>query len=178
MEVKMRRILKAIAKALAAVAVLVAVWVESLGRFVLRCLPGYQLPDPVDIVEAYDEAAVDAKVEPSLDKKIAGIQAAADCLFRQQAPAPEMIEGLSPKTMTWLGALDADMLLAVAKAKPEDLREHFALRRQIRGLLRYEDDAIAEYRRAVEADQRVPKRPSPRRKQDPGFSLPAFGPVC
>lgn len=174
----MRRILTAIAKAVAAAMVLVAVWVESLGRFVLRCLPGYQLPDPVEIVEAYDEAAADAEVEPTLDKKIAGIQAAADALFKQQAPAPEMVEGLSPKTMSWLGALDPDMLLAVAKAKPDELREHFALRRQIRGLLRYKDDAIAEYRHAVEADQRVPKRPSQRRKQDPGFSLPAFGPVC
>src|SRR5690606_17200508 len=114
--------------------------------------------------------AANATAEPTLDRKIAGLQAAADCLFRQQAPAPEMVEGLSPKTMTWLGALDSDMLLAVAKANPQDLREHLALRQQIRGLLRYEDDAIAEYRRAVEADQRVPKRPSPRRKQDPGFS--------
>ncbi len=174
----MRRILKAIAKALAAVAVLVAVWVESLGKFVLRCLPGYQLPDPVDIVEAYDEAAVATDVAPKTDERIARIQATADAMFRQQPVTPEMIEGLPPKALRWLELLDADMAIAVAKAKPEVLAEHLALRKSIRGVLRYEDDAMEDYRRAVEADAKVPKRPSRRRTPEGSFALPAFGPIC
>lgn len=177
----MRRMLRAIAKALVAAATLVAIWVESLGRFVLKCLPGYQLPDPSEVLEAYDEAAADATVEPTLEKKIAGIQQAADCLFRNQPPAPEMVEGLSAKTMKWLGTLDSDMLLAVARARPEDLREHLALRQPIRGLLRFEEDAIAAYREAMEPElERLRRRPSPRRTPDDerAFSLPAFGPIC
>lgn len=176
----MRGIVLAIGKALAAMAATVIVWCEQLGRFIVKCLPGYQLPDPLEVVEAYDQAAAEATVEPTLDKKIAGIQQAAECLFRQQPPAPDMVEGLSPKTMTWLGTLNADMLLAVARAKPQDLREHLALRQQIRGLLRYEDDSIAAYRAAMEPElERLRRCPSPRRKpDDEPFSLPAFGPIC
>lgn len=175
----MRRILKAIAKALAVVAVLVAVWVESLARFVLKCLPGYQPPDPVDIVEAYDKASEQKKIDPDYDAKIAGIQAAADALFRQQPVPGSAVKGLSEKTLEWLELLDADQLLAAAKAKPEALKEHLALRQQIRGVLRYEQDAMTAYREAVKADARTPKRPSPRRTQDAkAWALPAFGPIC
>lgn len=174
----MRGLMAAVGKALAAVAMLVTVWVESLGRFVLRCLPGYQLPDPVDIVEAYDEAAAATDVTPKADERIAKIQAMAEAAFRQQPVTPEMIEGLSPKTLRWLELLDADMAIAVAKAKPAELADHLGLRKSIRGVLRYEDDAMEEYRKAVEADAKVPKRPSRRRTPEGSFALPAFGPIC
>lgn len=174
----MRTVFGAIGRALAAVVMLVTVWCEQLCRFVIRCLPGYQPATTADLVEAYTEAAVDQPVEPSIDQKIAGLQAAAECLLRQQQPAPDMLEGLSPRTLAWLELLDADMLLAVARARPEELREHLALRQQIRGVLRCEDDTIADYRRAVEADQRVPKNPATRQKRDEAFRMPAFGPIC
>jgi len=180
MEVLMRGIVLAIGKALAAMAATVIVWCEQLGRFIVKCLPGYQLPGPLEVVEAYDQAAAEATVEPTLDKKIAGIQQAAECLFRQQPPAPDMVEGLSPKTMTCLGTLNGDMLLGEPRGTPQDLREHLALRQQTRGLRRDQDDPTAAYRAAMEPElERLRRCPSPRRKpDDEPFSLPAFDPIC
>jgi len=173
-----RAVLGAIGRTLAAMAALIVVWCEQLCRFVIRCLPGYQPATTADLVEAYTEAAHEASVEPSVDGKIARMQQAADLMFRQQPVPGDVLQGLSPKSVRWLSLLDADMLIAVARARPDDLREHLQLRQQIRGLLRFEDDAIAEYERAVEADAKVPKNQAARRTREQAFSLPAFGPIA
>lgn len=171
----MRGLIAAVGKALAAIMMMVMVWCEELAKFVLKCRPGYQPADPQEIVDAYEDAAVAKDVAPKIDEKIAGIQAAAECLLRQKPPTPDMLKGLSPKTLKWLGTLDADMLNAVSKVKPQTLADHLALKMQISGLLRFEDDAIDAYRAAVEADLKVPKRPSKSRTDDVTMVAAAVG---
>jgi hypothetical protein len=172
------RILKAIARALAAMTVMVAVWVESLARFVMKCLPGYQLPAPADVVEEYVEAAETAAVEPQPDQRLQNIQLVADALFRQQPIADAWLVGLSSRTLEWLEAMNAAMLLETARAKPQDLQAHIAGTRTVRGLLAYDPAAVEAYRDAVARDaepelERIRRRA---KRQEP--LLPAFGPIC
>lgn len=174
----MRSIVAAVGRALAAVAALVVVWCEGLGRFVLRCMPGYAPPDPAAVVEMYDDAAQAVDVRPKADAQIAGLQAVANALFRGQVPDAGAIEGLSPKALGWLELLDANMLISVARAKPEDLQAHLESKTTIRGLLRYDDDAIQAYRDAVESKGAESEIEYCRRRPQKNPSLPAFGPMC
>lgn len=176
----MRSLMAAVARILAAIMITVVVWCEALARFVQRTLPGHVEPAPAAVVDKYDAAAEAVKVAPEPDQRMFNIQLAAEALFRGQDVTADMLKGFSPKTLGWLEVLDADMLIAVARAKPSALEEHLALRQQIRGVLRFEDDAIEAYRQAVEADAKVPKRPdsAPSRIYPTASHLPAFGPIC
>ena len=174
----MKSIVAAIGRALAAMAALIVVWCKELGRFVLRCMPGYVPPDPADVVEMYDDAGQAVNVTPKADAQIAGLQAVADALFRGQVPDASALEGLSPKAIGWLELLDADMLLSVARAKPEHLQSHLNGKATIGGLLRYEDDAIAAYRDAIESKGAESEIEYRRRRPRKDTQLPAFGPMC
>lgn len=173
------RILKEVAKMLAAVALLVAVWCESAGKFILRCMPGYRAPDPGALVEEYVDAAETVPTEPTVDQRMLNIQSIADALFRGEAPDPDLAAGLAPSTMQWLATLNADMLLAVVHARPEDLREHIKGSKTMRGLLLCDPGSVADFQAAVaqkarelelEYQCRHPGRPEP--------LLSIFGPMC
>lgn len=173
------KILAAIARALAALTALILVWCESLGRFIISCLPGYQPPDPTEVVEAYEDAAARIDLSPGQHELLQRIQATADLMLREQPVPGELMQGLSERTVRWLALLDTDMLIAVVKSKPDDLTAHLRSRQTIHGLLRFEEDAIEAHRQAM-ARGAQPElevaygRRRPRREP----VLPAFGPMC
>jgi hypothetical protein len=177
------RVLKAIAVMLTAVAMVVLVWCERAGKFVLRCLPSYRPPDPQGLVDEYVDAAETAPVTPAADERMRNIGLVADALFRQAEIPDAIIAGLSDRTIDWLQALDADMLLLVSNAKPQDLGAHIAGTKAIRGLLAFDQESVAAYIEAAKRplnDKYEPEleyyhRRRPRR-QEP--LLPAFGPMC
>lgn len=174
----MRGVLRAVGRILAAMAIVTTIWCEKLGRFVAKCLPGNPTTDPGMIEDGYAAAAETAPVSPKLDEKIAGIQLAANALVRNQKVTAAMLKGLSPKTLRWLQVLDDDMLATVGNARPSDLAGHLSLRKSLRGVLRFEDDAIAEYQRIVEAQAQKPKAPRPASRRAPDDEMnfaAAFG---
>lgn len=172
---RMRRMLRAVAKVLAAILVTVAVWSEQLGRFILRHATQSPITPGADVVEEYENMAVATDVTPTLDQRIEGIQLIADQILHDRVLDPAALDGLSPKAIRWLEVLDEDMLRIVATAKPEALKKHLDNSYAIRGLVRFEDDAMTEYKRAVEADRLVPSRPARSRKDDVELFAPALG---
>jgi hypothetical protein len=176
----MMRILKAIAAALAAMAMVMVVWCERAGKFVLRCLPSYRPPDPQTLVEEYVEAAETAAVTPAADKCLQNIALVADALFRRADIPDAIVAGLSDRTIDWLQALNSDMLLLVSHAKPQELQAHIAGSKTIRGLLAFDMESVAAYlqavARAAEAEPELEYRRRRPRRREP--LLPAFGPMC
>jgi hypothetical protein len=177
------RILRAMARALAAAAAVVVETVWQAGRWVVRCLPGYQPPAPQDVVEEYVDAAETAPVEPQPDQRIMHLQLVADALFRQQPIADAWLVGLSGRTLEWLEAMNAAMLLETARAKPQDLQAHIAGTKAIRGLLAFDQESVAAYIEAANRPLNDRYEPDiehrtrrPRRRQEP--LLPAFGPIA
>lgn len=171
-------VLRAIGRALRAMVMTVVVWSEELGKFVMKCMPGYVPHDPQDLVDQYIEVAKAEAAAPKPDERLASIQEVADLIFRRQAIPDEILVGLGDKTLMWLEALNADMLLLAAKAKPEDLRAHLAGGRSIKGLLAYDADSIAAYQQALERNAAAPKPEPKRQRKRAEPLLPAFGPMC
>jgi hypothetical protein len=171
------KLLSAIGRALAALAMVIVEWVESLARFVVRCMPGYVPPNPDNLVEQYAEAVETAPVTPSADQRLENIRTIADNLFRGAAPDPKLAAGLSPATIRWLTAMEPEMLLAVSRAPVEDLQRHVRGERSIRGVLAYDAESVASYIKARESAGAEPDLEYHRRRPRPRGE-PLLGPIA
>lgn len=174
----MRSLMAAVACILGAVMIVVVEWCQALGRFVERCRPGHVAPDPQDLVCHYLEAVEAAAVTPELDQRLQGIQITAEAIFRGNEVTGDMVAGLSANTMAWIEALDAGMLLMVARAEPCDLKEHLIGRKTIKGLLAADPESIATYVRAIQAETALERQPTARKPRRREQLLPMFGPIC
>lgn len=168
-------ILRTIGRMLAAIAMAGPTMVWEAGKWVLRCMPGYVPPAPADVVEEYEDLAVAKDVTPDIDRRVDNLQVIADALLHGKGLDPATLDGLSPKSLNWLELLDRDMLQIVATAKPSDLKRHLDNSYSITGLLRFEQNAMDDYRERAEADRLVPRRPAKSRKEDLELFAPALG---
>ncbi|WP_157959916.1 hypothetical protein [Devosia submarina] len=164
----MKRVLAMVAKVLAAIPVFVLAWSVDLGRFILKCMPGYRPTDPSELVEQYAEAVEQAQVTPAADQRLEHVRQIAGQLAAGQMPSEDLSDGLSPQAVQWLGVMSPEMLAMVAKAKPEELRQHMKGHRTIRGLLAYDRESVEAYAAAVAQEpepeiERRRRRPRPER---------------
>lgn len=168
------RLMKAIALALAVMVITVMVWSAEVGRFVVKCLPGYRPSDPRDLVDQYIDVAKAEAAAHKPKELPTSTQKVADLLFRQQPIPDEILVGLGDKTLMWLEALNSDMLQLAAKSKADDLQAHLGGGKAIKGLLAYDRDSIIAYQEALKRDTAALNR-AEKRKEQP-FS--PFGALC
>lgn len=139
----MRSILAKIAAVIRAMTSRAWVWVQEGGRWVMKMLPGTPAPEPAHMAEELTASAPDADIVAT--KRVAAAMAAGI------DPTAEQIKGMSEKQMRWLKAMDQRQLCIVAVAEPAQIRAHMRQQASIKGMIPFDDAAIAEVKAARSA---------------------------
>jgi hypothetical protein len=144
MEANVRDFVRAVRAALRAM----RAWVWRVADGVLQLVQteptgGFTEPEPA-------EANAGQAETDDLCDRLERIRALALELVRNpDVPPAEMMRGIGPVTGAWLATMSNPMLLRIATSSDDELADHVAGRRSIRGVLAHEASTIDDYRRVM-----------------------------
>jgi len=129
-------------------------FVREGGKWVAKLLrvpgaPMHSMPTETD-----DEPA-------SVPETFDGVRRAAGALAMGKIPTPEDLVGVSEKAARWLQVQPKDALHRIMCADDEQLREHVRGRSPIRGVVPFDDAAIADMEMAEAAEEAMVSEPTP-----------------
>lgn len=111
-------------------------WVQEGGRWVMRLVPSTAAQAAEPIIADEPASAPDAD--------IVAVKAVAAAMAAGIDPTPDQLKGMSDKQLRWLKAMDNRMLCIVAVAEPAQIRAHMRQQASIKGMVPYDDAAIAD----------------------------------
>lgn len=137
------RVVAAVMKAMRRAAkamVRVTAWVggKLVSMLVPAPMPAYDELEPEEMAPAMDQA--------QLGSEFMAIRNLAYSRFVNRMPTPQELGAVSELEAEWISAMSKDMLKSVLTSKNPALHAHMRGTKSIRGLLRYEEDAIDAYR--------------------------------
>lgn len=154
----MRGLRAMIRDALASLKTMVWKMVEVGGRMILALVPSSPAPAVPEVESAEDLAAVPELVaSPAAGNRYERIRQLAGQI--DVAPA-DAIAAVGVPTASWLAAMSPLMISKVLCASDQELADHLASRKMIRGLLEYDQNTVADYVR------RTTRRPAESRTVD------------
>lgn len=140
-EIEMRSTLRAIAAVMRAVRAMVVVTARIGGKLVSMLVPA---PMP-----AIDELEPAPLAERDTGSVYAPIKALAYARLAGTMPTPQMLAAAGRLPTEWISAMTRPMLKAVILADDATLHRHMKGAETIRGVLRYDEQVIDEYRVAM-----------------------------
>lgn len=119
-------------------------------KLVAAVLALFSRPTPA-VVEIVEEPVGENVVplQPVLDQRIQNLRKIAVLRLAYKSVPAELTQGMAEARREWLKALDNTMLLALSTATQQQIREHLAGRKVIRGLLAADPASVAAYLAAI-----------------------------
>jgi hypothetical protein len=137
----MRSLTRAIRAVLRAMRGLAKVTASVGGRLVSMLVPA-----PLPVI---DELEPEAAVERDTSSEYAPIRALAYARLAGTMPTPQMLSAAGRLATEWVSTMTREMLKAVILADDSRLRQHMRGTATIKGVLRYDEAVIDDYRIAM-----------------------------